>query len=173
MRGTFAECNAALAEILKQPQTEAEKTFTFEIYQLREDIPDRREISFESYADLERRGLKPEPGNYTKMYVAGSDILPQHAPGLGNTLESIFEKFNIDRPEDFKGHSLSVSDVVVIGTDAYYVDKAGFKPLHDFLSDNRDRDRGMQGNDPRKEEQKQNKPDAPEKTAEHKKKKSR
>ena len=174
MRGTFGECNAALAEILKKPQTvETEKTFTFEIYQLREDIPDRREISFESYADLERRGLKPELGNYTKMYVASSEILPQHAPGLGNTLESIFEKFNIDRPEDFKGHSLSVSDVVVIGSDAYYVDKAGFKPLHDFLTDSRDRDRSMPGSNQRKEEKKQDKPDAPEKTAEHKKKKSR
>ncbi len=174
VRGTFAECNAALAEILKKPQiVETEKNFTFEIYQLRENLEDKHNIIFESYSDLENRGLKPELGNYTKMYVASSDILPQHAPGLGNTLESIFEKFNIDRPEDFKGHSLSVSDVVVIGSDAYYVDKAGFKPLHDFLSDNKDRDRGMQGNDPRKEERKQDKPDAPEKTAEHKKKKSR
>ena len=174
MRGTFGKCNAALAEILKKPQTvETEKTFTFEIYQLRDDNPDRREISFESYADLERRGLKPELGNYTKMYVAGSDILPQHTPGLGNTLESIFEKFNIDRPDDFMGHSLSVSDVVVIGSGAYYIDKAGFKPLHDFLTDGRDRDRSMQGSDQRKEEKKQDKPDAPEKTAEHKKKKSR
>ena len=66
-----------------------------------------------------------------------------------------------------------MSDVVVIGSDAYYVDKAGFKPLHDFLTDSRDRDRSMQGSDQRKEEKKQDKPDAPEKTAEHKKKKSR
>ena len=39
---------------------------------------------------------------------------------------------------------LSVSDVVVIGSDAYYVDKAGFKPLHDFMTDSRDHDRSMQ-----------------------------
>lgn len=52
---------------------------------------------------------------------------------MGGKLESLFEKFNLDRPEDFKGHSLSVSDVVVLEDRAYYVDDVGFKPLENFI----------------------------------------
>ena len=45
-------------------------------------------------------------------------------------LEIIFEKFNIDRPEDFTGHSLSMSDIIMVdGEDAYYVDTIGFKHI--------------------------------------------
>ena len=43
-------------------------------------------------------------------------------------LNDIYSKFNVRRPEDFHGHSLSVSDVIVINdTDKYYVDRFGFK----------------------------------------------
>lgn len=48
-------------------------------------------------------------------------------------LENIFEKFNIERPEDFKGHSLSVSDVVVLKNEAFYVDSIGFVKMSDFM----------------------------------------
>ncbi len=93
---------------------------------------------------------------------------------MGETLEAIFQKFNIDRPKDFKGHSLSVSDVVVVGRDAYYVDKAGYKPLHDFMRETIDRDRSVQENGSRKEiEPKQDKPETPEKQTEYHKRKSR
>ncbi|UKI16673.1 MAG: YodL domain-containing protein [Ruminococcus sp.] len=51
----------------------------------------------------------------------------------GEKLESAFYVFNQERPEDFKGHSLSVSDVVVLDDTAYYVDSVGFKPLKDFI----------------------------------------
>ena len=55
----------------------------------------------------------------------------------GETLEDIYTRFNTDHPEDFRGHSLSVSDVVVLhekGSDtAYYVDSIGFKEVPDFL----------------------------------------
>lgn len=55
------------------------------------------------------------------------------------SLEDIYRRFNIDRPEDFKGHSLSVSDVVVIKPEkgkekAYYVDSIGFTELKNFFS---------------------------------------
>ncbi|MBR5090276.1 MAG: DUF3849 domain-containing protein [Ruminiclostridium sp.] len=178
MRGSFGECNAALAEIMKNPPAEDQrKGVTFEIYQLRDDLPERRDISFEPYAHLEQRGITPEIGMYQKMYVASSDILPAHGAGMGQFLEAVYQKFNIERPEDFKGHSLSISDVVVVGGDAYYVDKAGFKPLHEFMTGGRDmqRDEVMEQRkqDERREEPQQDKPDAPEKTAEHRKKKSR
>ena len=53
------------------------------------------------------------------------------------TLDNILERFNIDRPEDFRGHSLSVSDVIVINRGAeitaYYVDSFGFQELPEFV----------------------------------------
>ena len=178
MRGSFGECNAALAEIMKNPPAEDQrKSVTFEIYQLRDDLPERRDISFEPYANLEQRGIKPEIGMYQKMYVASSDILPAHGAGMGEFLEAVYQKFNIERPEDFKGHSLSISDVVVVGGDAYYVDRAGFKPLHEFMTGGKDIQRGevteQRKQDERREEPQHDKPDAPEKTADHRKKKSR
>ena len=55
----------------------------------------------------------------------------------GMSLEGIFERFNLDHPKDFKGHSLSVSDVVVLhqnGRDtAYYVDSFGYQQVPEFL----------------------------------------
>ena len=64
-------------------------------------------------------------------------------PGIGSqdnpaVLEDIYARFNLNRPEDFHGHSLSVSDVVVLNRDgqvrSYYTDSFGFKELPDFLS---------------------------------------
>jgi len=72
---------------------------------------------------------------------------------------------------------ISISDVVVVGDDAYYVDKSGFKPLHEFMTGGRNMQRSEVAEqhkpDERREEPQQDKPDAPEKTAEHRKKKSR
>ena len=53
-------------------------------------------------------------------------------------LENLYEKFNVGRPEDFYGHSLSVSDVVMLRQNgivsAHYVDSVGFTPLENFYS---------------------------------------
>ena len=56
---------------------------------------------------------------------------------LPATLNGIYEKFNLDHPADFRGHSLSVSDVVVLDTKPYFVDKIGFKVLSNFTSEQR------------------------------------
>ena len=72
-----------------------------------------------------------EAANYDLIYTA--PLTPDM------TLESIWEKFNIDHPKDFKGHSLSVSDVVVLhqnGQDtAHYVDSFGYKNVPEFLQE--------------------------------------
>ena len=56
-----------------------------------------------------------------------------------DTLEAIYERFNIQRPTDFTGHSLSVSDVVVLNDGksikACYVDSIGFAELPDFFKE--------------------------------------
>ena len=70
--------------------------------------------------------------NYMEVYAA-----PLTA---GTTLEDIYRTFNVDHPADFKGHSLSVSDVVVLhqnGQDtAHYCDSVGFQQVPEFLREN-------------------------------------
>lgn len=70
--------------------------------------------------------------NYDLVYTASLDSK--------TTLEDIYRTFNIDHPADFKGHSLSVSDVVVLhqgGKDtAHYCDSFGFQQVPEFLREN-------------------------------------
>ncbi len=102
---------------------------TYEIYQLKSG-DETHDIRFQPYEDITKAGKKPDFANYEKVYEGNAADL---SGNLGEKLESLFEKFNHDRPEDFKGHSLSVSDVVVLEDNAYYVDDVGFKPLEDFI----------------------------------------
>jgi hypothetical protein len=73
-----------------------------------------------------------DKANYMEVYAA-----PLTA---GTTLEDIYRTFNVDYPADFKGHSLSVSDVVVLhqnGQDtAHYCDSVGFQQVPEFLREN-------------------------------------
>ncbi|MDY3617994.1 antirestriction protein ArdA [Agathobaculum sp.] len=101
---------------------------TFSIYQIK-DGAELRDYRFESLDSLQRAGLSVRPENYERVYTA---------PLTGkDDLESIFTKFNIDRPDDFHGHSLSVSDVVVFHQDgkdtAHFCDSAGFTEVPQFL----------------------------------------
>ena len=128
-KGDYEKCNSRLANLINPPQIEAPAK-TFEIYQIRR-VEETRHIRFESYERLAKAGLKPDFKNYDKMYEA--DISMLSGKSTGEKLESAFYTFNMERPEDFKGHSLSVSDVVVLDDTAYYVDSVGFKPLRDFI----------------------------------------
>ncbi|MDU5218680.1 MAG: YodL domain-containing protein [Blautia producta] len=100
----------------------------YSIYQL--DLSDNTdELRFMSLDWLESKGLSVDRDHYQMVYAR------QREPG--ETLEDIYRRFNIDHLEDFRGHSLSVSDVVVLhekGTDtAYYMDSIGFKELPGFF----------------------------------------
>jgi len=104
----------------------------YSIYQL--DLSDSTDdLRFMSLDWLEKKGLPVDRDNYQMVYAA--ELSP------GETLEDIYTRFNIDHPEDFKGHSLSVSDVVVLhekgSNTAYYVDSIGFKELPDFFGGTR------------------------------------
>lgn len=121
----------AAKEALREYGAKEQAENTFTIYQLKDDVP--VDYHFRSLERLQEKGLAVDPANYEKIYTA--PLTP------GTTLEGIFEKFNIDRPEDFKGHSLSVSDVVVLhqnGKDtAHYTDSIGFVDISkDFLLEN-------------------------------------
>ena len=103
-------------------------TNQFGIYQINE-TSDAGEFMFESKAYMDRMGIELTRDKYDLVYVAPWDE--------SMDLEKIFTKFNIDRPADFKGHSLSMSDIVLIHENgentAHYVDTIGFAELPDFL----------------------------------------
>ena len=103
---------------------------TFSIYQLK-DGDGMRDYHFEPYDRLQAAGLAVEAANYNLTYTA--ELTP------GTSLEDIYTRFNIDHPADFRGHSLSVSDIVVLhqnGQDtAHYVDSFGYKEVPEFLQE--------------------------------------
>ena len=88
-------------------------------------------MRFEPYDRLTATGYRVDPKNYALVYSA--ELTP------GTSLEDIYTRFNIDHPKDFKGHSLSVSDVVVLhqnGQDtAHYVDSFGYKEVPEFFKE--------------------------------------
>lgn len=128
-KGDYEKCNSKLANLINAPKLKA-PVKTFEIYQIRR-VDETRDVRFEPYERLLKAGIKPDFKTYDKMYEA--DVSMLSGKSTGEKLESAFYVFNQERPEDFKGHSLSVSDVVVLDDTAYYVDSVGFKPLKDFI----------------------------------------
>ena len=113
-----------------QEQPEIGRDATFSIYQLK-DGDETRDYRFEPYDRLQAAGLAVDRANYELVYTA--PLVP------GTSLDDIFTRFNIDHPKDFKGHSLSVSDVVVLHQDgqdtAHYVDRGDFKQVPEFLQE--------------------------------------
>ena len=112
-----------------QPEQEApQDKDTFSIYQIKGG-DETRDLRFEPYDRLTATGHRVDAKNYTLVYSA--ELTP------GTSFEDIYTRFNIDHPKDFKGHSLSVSDVVVLhqnGQDiAHYVDSFGYKEVPEFL----------------------------------------
>ena len=128
VKGDYEKCNKFLAQLMNAPKIEPPAQ-TYEIYQLKSG-EETRDIRFQSYGDIANAGKKPDFANYEKVY---SGEFAADKCDVGEKLESLFTKFNIDRPEDFSGRSVSVSDVITIDDKAYYVDSAGFKPLEDFI----------------------------------------
>ena len=131
------EREAAAARQEKLEQDSAEKidetlllhgeSRRFAIYQM--DSGDEHTYQFMGIESAKSLGYTIDGKDYRMVYAA------PWMPTI--TLDNIFERFNIDRPEDFRGHSLSVSDVIVINRGAeitaYYVDSFGFQKLPEFV----------------------------------------
>ena len=106
----------------------------YAIYQLKDDYS-LREYRFEPLERLKAAGLSVDWGNYNHIYTgtveSGKNIAAVE-------LEKIYMKFNANQPEDFCGHSLSVSDIVVLHRDvkaaAYYVDSFDYTEAPEFLN---------------------------------------
>ena len=118
------------ADIAEQAQTVPRDAFS--IYQLKSGN-ETLDYRFEPLDAIRNNGLSVKPENYEQVYTAP---LTEK-----DSLESIYTRFNIDRPADFKGHSLSVSDIVVLHQDgkdtAHYCDRFGFSQVPEFLQPER------------------------------------
>jgi len=119
---------AALDTSMETVQKEPAQENTFSIYQLKggDETLDYR---FEPLDSIHRNGLSVDPANYELVYTAP---LTER-----DSLEGIYTRFNMDRPADFTGHSLSVSDIVVLHQDgkdtAHYCDRFGFSQVPEFF----------------------------------------
>ena len=108
-----------------------DKERSYKFYQLTWD-EDNRFRHFESYEGLKKEGMQVEADRYELVYsgTMNSD----------DTLDSLYDRFNWEHPADFRGHSMSTSDIVVIhenGKDtAYYVDTFGFQIVPEFFNQN-------------------------------------
>ena len=112
-------------EILQKYGIEQSQDNEYKIYQLK-NSPENLAIRFEGYSLAEKYGEPAKPENYDLVYSGSLDEFKDE-----NKLEAIYTKFNLDRPEDFKGHSLSVSDIIVMNNEANYVDSYGFVDVSD------------------------------------------
>ena len=108
-------------------------TDSYAILQLREDVDDNIPLMFANYSYLQKKEMEPEIDRYEVVYHGSISM----SEDVNRQLEDLYVKFNIDHPDDFRGHSMSVSDIValkVVGeVSCYYVDAFGFVELQDFM----------------------------------------
>ena len=102
----------------------------FSIYQVPPG-PEGRDFRYRSYEDLQADGLSVDRKNYQLVYTAPLD--------KDTTLDEIYRRFNMEHPSDYKGHSLSMGDIVVFRQDgkqtAYYVDEgADYRQVPEFFA---------------------------------------
>ncbi len=118
-------------QTLAQRSADQPERDTFSIYQVPAG-PEGRDFRYRPYEELQAAGLTVDRKNYELIYTAPLDGK--------TTLEDIYRTFNADdRPAGFRGHSLSVSDVVVVNRggkeEAHYCDSIGFTPVPEFMQE--------------------------------------
>lgn len=127
-------------QINKEAQLLYGNSDKYGIYQLKHN-PELDHLRFEGTEFLKSMGITKDnfdaikPENYELIYVGNLSELQEQTQD--ETLEAIYEKFNIDHPEDYRGLSMSVSDIVVLHQNgensAHFVDSFGFTGLSDFM----------------------------------------
>ena len=103
------------------------------ILQLREDVDDNIPLMFANYSYLQKKEMEPEIDRYEMVYHGSISM----SEDVDHQLEDLYVKFNIDHPNDFRGHSMSVSDIVALKVAGevsfHYVDSVGFQKLENFM----------------------------------------
>jgi hypothetical protein len=111
---------------MMNPYTMGEKTYR--VYQLKHG-DEYRDIRFTGLDELKKAGQSVNPQNYDFVYSGAL---------RGKSLDELYQMFNFSHPSDFRGHSMSISDVVVISDGkmetAHYVDRVGFATLDKFTT---------------------------------------
>ena len=122
------------ADIIRQKREQAfleSPDDTYAIYQLKRDDA-TTDIRFMNSDYLKSKGIEPQYENYELIYTGA---LTKYGSQM-DKLEDLYRVFNIEHPQDFTGHSLSISDIVALkqaGVVSYhYVDSVGYKELHNF-----------------------------------------
>ena len=132
------EWDAVRGVVTLSEQADTEKLFlenpqdAFLIYQIRRG-GELHAYRFMNYDYLQSKGVTPERGGYDAIYTGGF----MDYGNARTNLDMIYQRFNVDHPADFKGHSLSVSDIVALKQNGvvscHYVDSIGFRELPNFL----------------------------------------
>lgn len=117
-------------QIAAIPMPEKEEKRTLDIYQLKDDEFGKK-MSFMNYDYIQRFNMPITADRYDKIYSGDMKV--------GEDLEGVYMRFNLNHPADYRSHSLSVSDVIVVhenGKDsAHFVDSYGFKEIPDFFQE--------------------------------------
>ena len=132
------EWDAVRGVVTLSEQADTEKLFlenpqdAFLIYQIRRG-GELDAYRFMNYDYLQSKGVTPERGGYDAIYTGGF----MDYGNARTNLDMIYQRFNVDHPADFKGHGLSVSDIVALKQNGvvscHYVDSIGFRELPNFL----------------------------------------
>lgn len=132
------EWDAVRGVVTLSEQADTEKLFlenpqdAFLIYQIRRG-GELNAYRFMNYDYLQSKGVTPERDGYDAIYTGGF----MDYGNARTNLDMIYQRFNVDHPADFKGHSLSVSDIVALKQNGvvscHYVDSIGFRELPNFL----------------------------------------
>lgn len=109
----------------------------YAIYQLKH-TQDTRDLRFASMSQVMMTGKKIDREKYDLLYIG--DLPGQMNQRPGDVLDEIYARFNIMKPADFTGHSLSMSDIIGLKQNGsvsfHYVDTFGFREVKGFLPDN-------------------------------------
>ena len=111
-----------------------------EIFQLK-NIHHNRAVRFQSLANFTAEKGTPSAADYDRVYECTLAALRIPGSDTETVLENVFRTFSIHKPRDFRGHSPSVSDVIVLDGAAYYVDVYGFKRIENFREETKCQDR--------------------------------
>lgn len=107
----------------------------YRIYQLKSDEK-YHGIRFEDRATLQKSGIQLGINDYNLVYEGNFNDV--EGDSFDDKLNTLYDRFNFEQPEDFKGRSLSVSDVITVkngkNESAYYVDSIGFTDIPEFFN---------------------------------------
>lgn len=107
------------------------KTYNYTIFQIDPELFKERKVeyTFERLDFAKKLGFDPKNPLRDYVEVYRDSVAEEDDLGIESVLEDIYETFNIARPEDFHGHSLSVSDIIQLDGKLYYCDFFGFAKL--------------------------------------------